>query len=153
MHIVFKSIHCCCCCSVAKLCLTLCNPMDWSTAGFPVFHYLPEFAQIHIHWVGYAIQPSHSLPSASPFASSLSLHQSLFQWVDSVSGGQSIEASTSASGFPMNIHGWFPLDWLVWSPWSPRDPRVWKHQFFGTQPSLWSNSHTCTWLLETHSFT
>ena len=31
-----------CCCSVAKSCLTLCNPMD-CTPGVPVFHYLPEF--------------------------------------------------------------------------------------------------------------
>ena len=36
---------CCCCCSVAKSCPTLCNPMDCSTPGFPVLHYLPEFAQ------------------------------------------------------------------------------------------------------------
>ena len=78
MHIGFKSIRCCCCCcSVAKLCLTLCNPMDCSTAGFPVLQYLPEFVKIHIHWVGDTIQPSHSLPSSSPFASNLSQHQSL----------------------------------------------------------------------------
>ena len=37
------------CCSVAKLCLTLCDPMDCSTAGFHILHYLPEFAHIHIH--------------------------------------------------------------------------------------------------------
>ena len=39
------------CCSVAKLCLTLCEPLDCSTLGFPVLHYLPEFAQTHVHWV------------------------------------------------------------------------------------------------------
>ena len=43
------------CSSVAKLCLTLCNPMDCSKPGFPVLHYLPYFAQIHVHWIGYAI--------------------------------------------------------------------------------------------------
>ena len=37
------------------------------------------------------------------------------------SGGRSIGASTSASVLPMNIQGWFPLDWLIWSPCSPRD--------------------------------
>ena len=42
-------------CSVAKLCLTLCDPMDCSTPGFPVLHYLPEFAQTHVHWVNNAI--------------------------------------------------------------------------------------------------
>ena len=37
------------CCSATKLCLTACNHMDCSTPGFPVFHCLPEFAQIHAH--------------------------------------------------------------------------------------------------------
>ena len=39
----------------------LCDLMDCSTAGFPVLHYLPEFAQTHVHWVGDAIQSSHPL--------------------------------------------------------------------------------------------
>ena len=47
--------------------------------GLPVPHYFPEFAQVHVHWVGDAIQPSHPLPPSSPFAFSLS--QGLFQWV------------------------------------------------------------------------
>ena len=55
--------------------------MDFSTPGFPILCSLPEFAQIHIHWVGDAIQPSHPLPSPSPPAFNLSRHQSLFQWV------------------------------------------------------------------------
>ena len=38
-----------CCCSVAKLCLTVCDPIDCSMPGFPVLHYLPEFAQTHVH--------------------------------------------------------------------------------------------------------
>ena len=50
-----------CCHSVTKLCPTLCDPMDGSTPGFPVLHYLLEFAQTHVHWVGDAIQPSHPL--------------------------------------------------------------------------------------------
>ena len=49
-----------CCCSVAKSCLTLFDPMDHSTPGFLVLNHLPEFAQTHVHWVGDAIQPSHS---------------------------------------------------------------------------------------------
>ena len=35
--------------SVAKSCLTLCDPMDCSTPDFPVLHYVPEFAQTHVH--------------------------------------------------------------------------------------------------------
>ena len=48
-------IHCCHCCSVSKLCHTLCDPMDCSAPGFSVLHYLPEFAQTHVHWVSDAI--------------------------------------------------------------------------------------------------
>ena len=40
-----------CCCSVDKSCPTLCDPMDCSTPGSSVLHSLPEFAQIHVHWV------------------------------------------------------------------------------------------------------
>ena len=46
------------CCSVAKLCLILYIPMDCSMPGFPVLHYLLEFAQTHVHWVGDTIQSS-----------------------------------------------------------------------------------------------
>ena len=85
--------------------------MDYSTPGFPVLHYLLEFAQIHVHWVSDALQPSHPLSFPSPPALNLSQHQSLFQWVSSsfASGGQSIEASASASVLPMSIQDWFPL--------------------------------------------
>ena len=69
------------CCSVAKLCPTLCDPMNCSTSGFPVLPYL-EFTQTHVHWVGDAIQPSHPLSSPSP-AFNIPQHQGLFQWVDS----------------------------------------------------------------------
>ena len=59
-------------CSLTKPCLTLCNLMDCSTPGFPVFHHLPEFAHTHVHWVSDAIQPSHSLSPPSPHALNLS---------------------------------------------------------------------------------
>ena len=130
--------------------------MHCSTPGFPVLHCLLEFAQTHVHWVGDAIQPSYPLSSPSPPALNLSQHQGFFpmSWLSS-SGGQSIGVSASASVLPMNIQGWFPLGltdlisflskglWRVFS-----STTVWKHQFFGTQPSLWSNSHMHTWLLE-----
>ena len=66
------------CCSVAQSFLTLCDPMDHSTPDFPVYHQLPELAQIHVHRVDDAIQPSHPLSSLSPQALSLSQHQGLF---------------------------------------------------------------------------
>ena len=67
-----------------KSCLTLCDPMDCSTPGFPVLHYLLEFARIHSHWVGDAIQLSHPLSPPSPPALNVPQHQGLFQWVGSV---------------------------------------------------------------------
>ena len=70
--------------SVTKLCLTLCKPMDCGTPGFPVLHYLLEFAQTHVHWVGDAIQSSHPLPPPSPPALNLSQHQGLCQWLASL---------------------------------------------------------------------
>ena len=53
--------------------------MDCSPPGFPVLHCLLEFAQIHVHWVGDAIQPSHPLLLPSPPVFNLSQHQGLFQ--------------------------------------------------------------------------
>ena len=61
------------CCSVAKLCLTLCDPMNYSIPGFLVLHYLQELAQTHVHWVSVAIQPSHPLMPPSPPALNLSI--------------------------------------------------------------------------------
>ena len=69
------------CCSVAKSCLTLCNPMDCSISGFPVLNYTPEFPQTHALWVDDDIEPSHPLSSPSPPALNLSQHQDLFHWV------------------------------------------------------------------------
>ena len=133
--------------------------MDYSIPGFPVLHYLPEFAQTHVHWVSDAIQQSHSLSSASPPTFKLSQHQGLYQWVSSSyhlhirwpnSG-----ASASAWVLPMNILGWFPLGLtglicLQYKGLSSvfSSTMVQKHQLLSVQPSLWSNSHICTWLLE-----
>ena len=61
--------------SVAQSCLTLCNPMDYSTQGLPVHHQLLELAQPHVHWVSDAIQPSHPLLSPSPAGFNLSQHR------------------------------------------------------------------------------
>ena len=66
-----------CCCSVAQMCPTLCDPMDYSTPDSPVLHHLLEFAQSHVHWVSDSFQPSH-LFSPSPPAFSLSQYQGLF---------------------------------------------------------------------------
>ena len=103
--------------SVTHSCLTLCDPIDCSTPGFPVHHQLPELAQIHVHPVGDAIQPSHPLSSPSPVFS-LSQHQGLFQWVSSL--------HQVAKVLELQLqHQWilrtdYLQDWPVWSPCSPR---------------------------------
>ena len=92
----------------------LCNPMDSSTPGFPVFHCLQGFAQIHVHWINDAIQPSHPLLPSSPPAFNVSQHQGLFQWLSSShqwpkywSFSFSISPSNGYSGLiPLRI------DWL-----------------------------------------
>ena len=88
------------------------------------------------------------LPSIFPSIGSFQMSQFF------ASGGQNIGVSASVSVFPMNIQDWFPLgltDWIflqskglsrIFSSYT-----IQKHQFFGTQTSLWSNSHMCTWSL------
>ena len=133
-----------CCCSVAKSCLTLCNPMDCSMPGFPVLHYLLEFAQTYFHWVSDAIQLSN--PLLSPFPSAFNLYPALGSFPMSqffTSGYQSIRVSASASVLPMNIQDWFPLEWTsLISLQSKGRSRVFsnttvqKHQLFGAQLCL-----------------
>ena len=146
----------CCCYPVTKSCPTLCNPTDCSMPGFPVLHYLLEFSQTNVHWIGDAIQPISS--SVAPFSSyPQSFLASGYFSVSQLftSGGQSVGASASASFLQMNIQGWFPLGltgliFLLSKRLSRvfSSTTVWKHQFFSTQPSLWSNSHICIRLLE-----
>ena len=75
------------------------------------------------------------------------------------SGGQNCGASPSASVLPVNIQGWFPLRWTGFISMQSKglsrvfsSTAVWRHQFFGAQAFLWSNSHISIWLLENHSF-
>ena len=88
----------------------LCESMDCSMPGFPVLHYLPDFAQTHVHWVGDTIQPSHPLlasfsscPQSFPESGSFPM-----SWLFAL-GGQSIGVLVSASVLPMTIQGWYPL--------------------------------------------
>ena len=108
--------------------------------------------------------PSHRwchptiLSSVVPFSSRLQFFPAsgsfqmsqLFTW-----GGQSIGVSPLASFLPMNTQDWSPLEWTGWISLQSKglsrvfsNTTVQRHQFFGAQLSLWSNSHTHTWLLE-----
>ena len=131
------------------------HPMDCSTSGFSVLLYLPEFAQTHVHGVSddptisSSVVPFSSCPESFPASGSFPVSQ-LF-----TNGDQNTGASASASVLPMNIQDLFPLGLTGWISLQSKglsrvfsNTTVQKHQFFGTQPSLWSNSHICTWLLE-----
>ena len=142
--------------SVAQSCPTLCDPMDCSTPGFPVYHQLLEPAQtMSIE----SVMPSnHLISSVIPFSSHLQSFPATgsFQMKRFFSpGGLSVGVSTSTSVLLMSIQDWFPLGWTSWfSLQSKGLSRVFsnttaeKHQFFDAQPSLWSNSHIHAWLLE-----
>ena len=111
-----------CCSSVAHLCPTLCNLVNYSTWGFPALHYLLEFVQTHVHWISDAIQPSHPLSPPSPFAFNLFHHRGLFQWVGSSHQvSKLLELQLQHQSFQWIFKVDFLLDWLVWSPCSPRD--------------------------------
>ena len=149
-----------CCFSVTQLCLTLCNPMDCSTPGFPVLHHLPELAQIYVHWVddinpiiSFSVIAFSSCLQSFPASGSFPMSQFF------ASGGQSIEASATALILAMNIQGWFHLGLTgLISSQSRGLSRVFSkttvknHQLFGAQPFLRSNSHIHTWLLKNNSF-
>ena len=129
--------------------------------GFPVLHYLPEFAQTHVCWVCDAIQLSHPLSPTSPLTLNLSQHQGLFQWVRSfpviqlfASGGQSVGASTSALVLPRNIQSLFPLGLTGLISLLSKDSQESfpAPQFKSINSSalsfLHSPTHIYTWLLE-----
>ena len=78
---IYTIEYCCCCCSATQSCPTLWDPMNCSTPVLPVLYHLPKFAQVHVHCIGEAIQPSHPLMPSSSSALNLSQHQELYQWI------------------------------------------------------------------------
>ena len=118
--------------------------MDCSTPGLSVLHYLLEFAQIHVHWVSDANRLIPCFPLLFLLRSFPASRFFPMSW-HFTSGGQSIRASASASVLPMTIQGWFPLGLTgLISLQSKGLSRVFssttiqKHQFFSTQPSLYT---------------
>ena len=108
--------------SVAESCPTLCDPMNRSTPGLPVYHHLSEFTKNHIHWVRDAIQPSHPRSSPSLPAPNPSQHQSLFQWVNSSHEvAKVLELQLRHHSFQRNPRADLLQNGLVGSYCSPRD--------------------------------
>ena len=127
------------------------NPMDCSMPGFPVHHQLQGLAQTHVHTVGEAIQPSHSLYSPSPPTFNLSSirvfsNESVLniRWLKYWIFSSTISPSNEYSVLISFREDW--LDLLVVRGLSRvfSNNTVQKHQFFVTQLSLWSNSHIHT---------
>ena len=103
--------------SCRQTCSTLCDPMVFSTPGFPVLHY-----QTHTHWMGDAIQPSQapSFPSVPAF--SLYQQQGLFQWAGCPRQvAKILEHQLQHQPLQRIFRVDFLWDWLVWSPCCPRD--------------------------------
>ena len=139
---LYNVVHC----SVTKSSQTLHNLMDCSRPGFPVLHCSPWVCSdsCPLSWWCHPSISSSVIPFSSclqSFSASGSFPMSPFY----ASGGQSIGVSASASVLSMNIQDWFPLGWTglisllsngLWRVFS--NTTVQKHQFFGTQLSLWS---------------
>ena len=96
-----------------------------------------------------SVIPFSSCPQSFPASGSIPMSQ-LFAW-----GDQSIGVSASTSVIPMNTQDWSPLGWTGWTSLLSKglsrvfsNTTVQKHQFFGAQLSLYSNSHIHTWPLE-----
>ena len=99
--------------------------------------------------ISFSVVPFSSYPQSFPASRSFQMSQ-LF-----ASGGQSIGVSATTSVLPMNTQDWFPLGWTGWISLQSKglsrvfsNTTVQKHQYFGAQLSLYSNSHIHTWLLE-----
>ena len=138
--------------SVTQLCLTLCDPMDCSTSGFPVHHQFLEPTNLmsimlvmpsnHLILSFPLLLPPSLLPSNRVFSNELVLCN---RWPKIWSFSFSISPS-------MNTQDWFPLGWTGWISLQSKglsrvfsNTTVQKHQFFGIQPSSQSNSHIHTW--------
>ena len=96
-----------------------------------------------------SVVPFSSCPQSFPASRSFQMSQ-FFTW-----GGQTIGVSALTSVLPMNTQDWSPLGWTGWISLLSKglsrvfsNTTVQKHQFFGAQLSLQSNSHIQTWSLE-----
>ena len=141
--------------SVAQWCPTLCNHMNRSTrppCPSPTPGVYPNSCPSS-RWchpgISSSVIPFSSCPQSLPASGFFPMSQ-LF-----ASGGQTIGVSSLASVLPMNTQDWSPLEWTGWISLQSKglsrvfpNTTVLKHQFFGTQRSLESNSHIHTWPLE-----
>ena len=105
--------------SVAQSCPTLCDPMNRSTPGLPVYHQLPEFTQTHVHRVTVAIQPSHPLSSPSPPAPNPS---------------QSHTASYNSRTYWSNTYSLYQITYDIFQRSRTNNPKIILNQNFQSNP-------------------
>ena len=143
-------------CSVTQLCLTLCDPMDCSTARLPCPSPAPRACSNSCpsSWwchptISSSVAPFPPCPQSFPSSGSFPM-----SWLFA-SSGQSIGASASASVLLINIQDWFPSELTGWISLQSKalsrvfsSTTVQKLHFFGTLSSLWSNSYIHIRLLE-----
>ena len=138
--------------SVTQSCLTLCDPMNYSTPGLcpsptPGVHRNSCASSWWCHLaISSSVIPFSFCPQSLPASGSFPMSQ-LFAWV-----GQSIGVSASASVLPKNTQNWSPLGWTGWMSLQSKglsrvfsSTIVQKHQFFSAQLSSQSDSHIHTW--------
>ena len=136
--------------SVSQSCLTLCDPMNHSTPGFPVHHQLPEFTQTHVHQVGDTMSHlvlCHRLLLLPPIPPSIRVfaNESTFcmRWPKYWSFSFSISPYNEHPGLISSTDCQISLQSRGFSRVFS-NTTVQKHQFFGTQLSSQSNSHIHT---------
>ena len=133
-------------------CVQLCNPKDCSASDFPVLHCRPELAQTHVLQVSDTIQPCCPflfLPSIFPSIRVFSNESALrIRWPKYWSFIFSISPSSEYWGLISCRMDWFDLLAVQGTLKSLLQHHSSKHQFFSTQPSLWSNTHIHTLLLK-----
>ena len=132
-----------------QTCPTLFNHMDCNTLGFLPRLYFISLSLLKFMSIELMIQSNH-LIVCHPLLLLPSIFPSIWVFYN-----KSTRVSASALLLSMNIQGWLPLGWTSWISLQSKglsrvfsNTTIWKHQFFGAQLSLWSNSHIRTWLLE-----
>ena len=137
------------CCSVSPSCLTF--PTSWTTVHQVSWSSVISQSLLKLISIE-SVMPSNHLILCRP----LLLPPSIFPSIRVFSNESAvcIRWPKCWSFLPVNIQDWSPLGWTGWISLQSKglssvfsNTTVQKHQFFGAQPSLWSNSHIHMWLL------
>ena len=139
--------------------MSFCNQMNHNTPGFPILHYIPEFAQTHVHYVTYVIQPSRPLSPMSALALNLAWHQSISKesdlhtrWPKYWSFSFNISPSNEHSGLISFRTDWFDLLVVQGTLKSLLQHHSSKASILQWSASLWSLTQSAHDYWKSHSF-